>query len=183
MFKLILKLFGINEKNAYGYPVEFNDFLKREVYRSKYIKSEHRELIYNHLTKKIDIIKNGTELTKDEKIKLNINTRVKYSTKELVLSLTNLGLQKYGSNPKVVCNTLYQSARSKFHHAKELQRVRKTISVKNVIYRGVRDGDDCAWCTKMEGKKLPSDIDIIKLIEENCSCEYNRAYLESVIPR
>ncbi|OKP02619.1 hypothetical protein [Xenorhabdus eapokensis] len=183
MFKFIFKVLGIKEKDIHGYPIDFNEFLRREVYRSTYIKTEHRELIYNHITRKIDILKNGTELTKEEKIKLKINTRVKYTTKELISSLTDLGLQEYSFNPKIVLNDLYHSARSKLHNAKELQKIKKSIDAKTAIYRCAGDSDDCDWCLKMEGKKLPVDIDIIKLIEDNCTCSFNRAYMEAVIPR
>ncbi|MBD2797243.1 hypothetical protein ID856_11935 [Xenorhabdus sp. 18] len=182
MFALISKLFGRKNKNKDDYSLEFNDFLKREICRSKYIKPECCELIYNHATKKINILKNGTELTKEEKTNLKINTRVKYTTKELVSSLTDLGLSSYSFNPKLVIDDLVFSAQSKLRNAKELQKFRQKLDVKTAIYHSV-DKSDCDWCIKMNNKKLSSDVDIIKLIEDNCTCSFNRAYLEPILPK
>lgn len=183
MINFIKKLFL--DKNKIRKELEFenfndkliNQFLDKELQKVNYFLLDKREIILNHIKGKINLHKSDNLLTKEEKQKLGIDVRLKIS-KELieVFDLTKLS----DEDPKDLLSELFYKIDFKIKNIEEIERI-KNADICKVELSSSQDERTCEWCLKMDNKVIDiNKTDIIKLIDENCKCKYNRSVILAV---
>ncbi|OCQ53544.1 hypothetical protein Ppb6_01170 [Photorhabdus australis subsp. thailandensis] len=142
------------------YPETREGFLIREVDISRYIEPKYRELALKQINKEIDLF-----VDKDSKEYMDV------LTKEAVSIFRK---------PKDAFFAITRNASAKFSMYETIKR-NKQLNCKEFEYSCSGDERDCDWCFSNRNKTFPIDTDIIRLIEENCECEYNRSVILPVI--
>lgn len=139
-----------------------------------------KEIILKHLKNEINLNKTNNFISKEELEKLGIDKKQKI-TKEL-LEVFNLQKIK-GKDPKKLMNIIYRNAQNRACIMGNIERVKSLIGpyVEVKVYLlSCKDERTCEWCLSMDNKEIDIlKVDIIKLIDDNCTCEYNRSTLMS----
>lgn len=161
-----------------GYK-DLKSFLTEEIERSPYIKSDKKNIVIKHGLNEIDLFK-GEELSLEEKKVLNLNTRAKI-TKQVFEVLTKTGLENYKNLRKNPIFSIVVSANNKHLIYYKLVKMRSIQITNEFKVSNVGDERDCAWCRKVNKKRFPIDTDYIKLINDNCTCEYHRGSVSAYI--
>ena len=188
MFKTIFsKLFSTAPKasGAISTPdaIEFNtkaqpditEYYREEIANSPFIKESGREAVLRDFLHEVKL-KDGELLSLEEKRSLGINPRLKI-TRELYEVLTPEGVE-FG--PKKALEPLYLKATFNHNRHRDIARM-KTLRVTQYSPMSCGDGRDCEWCASMDGKLISVDVDFVKLIKDNCSCDYCRCGLRAKI--
>jgi len=88
-----------------------------------------------------------------------------------------------GKDPKKLMNIIYRNAQNRACIMGNIERVKSLIGpyVEVKVYLlSCKDERTCEWCLSMDNKEIDIlKVDIIKLIDDNCTCEYNRSTLMS----
>ncbi|CDG96670.1 hypothetical protein XBP1_2190016 [Xenorhabdus bovienii str. puntauvense] len=138
------------------YPKTKEDFLIREISISRYVEPEYKEIALKQVNKEIDLFAD-----KDSKEYMKVLTKKAISTFK---------------KPKDAFFAVQRSASVKFNMLDTLNRF-ESLGLKEFDYDCPNDERDCDWCSSQSGKTFPINTDIVKLIEDNCECEYNRSVL------
>lgn len=150
-------------------------YYKTVIFSSPFIRDSGREAVLSDFMQEVKL-KDGELLSLEEKRSLGINTRLKI-TRELYEVLTPAGID-FG--PKKVLESLYLKATFNHNRHRGIARM-KGLGIKQYSPMSCRDKRDCDWCTSMDGKLISVEVDFVKLIEDNCTCDYCRCTLEAKI--
>jgi len=153
-----------------------SDFLKEEIAASSYIKPDYRQLVHDAIIKR-EYLKSGPALSADEKREMGLNTRYKFFKPQTEV-LTEEGL-KVGPNEAFSIIEI----RAQHRHSNIQNQISMLESgVVTQLEVASPSGDrDCTWCKQQDGKKYPLNVDIDKLIQDNCTCVYCRLGLLAVV--
>lgn len=144
-----------------------------EIAASPYIRSSGRAAVLDDFLQK-NKLSSGEPLSLAEKKALGLNTRLKI-TREQYQALT---LEGVNLNPKHVLQAVYLKATFNHSRRRDIARM-KSAGFSQYSPMSCRDNRDCDWCTSMDGKPLPIDVDFVQLIKENCTCDYCRCVVQA----
>lgn len=146
---------------------------KEELEKYPYFKKDKNDILMAYLIDNVQII--GTNiLTVDEKKNLNINT--KYKVSQEMLGFFDMGAIKSNTfltkHPKEFFSDLYNRVFFKVSKIRDINNMKK-IGIKEVKFKIIGGRNKpCEWCISQNNKMFRID-NVIKIIENNCSCPYN----------
>ncbi|MCT7601280.1 hypothetical protein [Aliarcobacter butzleri] len=166
------------EIDSYSYECLFAKFLDDELDRVDYFLLDKKEIILKHFKREIDLNKSDNYLTKEEKEKIGIDKQIRV-TKDLI-QIFNL-LKIKGEDPKQLLSELYYRIHFKISKIKELEKL-KYLGLNKVLLKSSKDERTCKWCLDIEKEIIDiTEVDLIKLIDNNCKCKYNRSLISAKI--
>lgn len=160
-----------------------------ELYTRKILEKNHffdnskTEIIIKHVLGEINLLKSENNLSLEKKKSLGINSKVKISRELIdIFDSSKLNINSFKEkNPKDLLLNLSQNAKTRMFIISNLRRIKSLDFIKYVYLTSPNDERTCNWCKEQSSKKIDINTDIIKLIDENCNCEYNRSTLISDI--
>lgn len=193
MFKFIQKLLNLivpnntesltneNENYEFSKQIILKELAKKEIEISPFIKKDKESAFIEFICGNIEIGKNNTLLSLDDKKRLNINTR--YKVDNSIIDIFNLDkLEKdffQTTHPKEFLHTFYYKINFKASRIIDIKRMKKT-NIKEVVYKTSGGFGTCDWCVDNEEKIF--DIEqILTLIDKNCTCDCNSSFFEPII--
>lgn len=182
MLKKIFRSFSSNKstssnvKKSANAEKSLSDFLKEEISTSSYIKPDNRELVHDAIIKRT-YLKSGAALSADEKRAIGLNPRYKFYQAQLD-ALTQEGLKVGSSHAFSVIELRAQSRHARIQNQIDMLKSGVVTQLEIASPSGDRD---CTWCKQQDGKKYPLNVDIDKLIQDNCTCEHCRLGLLAVV--
>lgn len=169
MINFIKKMFTSNDLEE--------EFLNDELKKVNFFLIEKKDLILKHIKNEINLNISNYYLSKEEKEKLGLNARLKIS-KELI-DIFNLAEIKE-QNPKELLNELNLKITHKISILRDLKNC-KNAEIKKIKLLSAGDERTCKWCLDIEKEIIDiTKIDLIKLIDDNCICKYNRSTIIGV---
>ncbi|VVQ12215.1 hypothetical protein PS914_05329 [Pseudomonas fluorescens] len=154
---------------------EFKGYLKAEIYKSPFVKTEARERVLANMLTGQSLKAPG--VSTDEKKRLGLNARLKITQAHL----DDLAPEAFAIDPKKVVAAIYHRAFHKHARRSELAR-KRNAGITAYRPASVKDQRECSWCLGMSGKIIPITQDFDDLAEGNCTCEYCRCCLIAHIP-
>ncbi|MDX9902048.1 MAG: hypothetical protein RBT22_11230 [Aliarcobacter sp.] len=164
MINFIKKIFTKNDLEE--------ELLNDELKKSKIFLLEKKDLILKHIKNEMDLNVSNNYISKEEKEKLGLNVRLKIS-KELI-NIFNLAEIKE-QNPKELLLELKLRIIHKISKLRDLKNA-KGAKINKIKLLSAGDERTCKWCLDIEKEIIDiTKIDLIKLIDDNCTCKYNRS--------
>ena len=169
MINFIKKIFTKNDLEE--------ELLNDELKKVNFFLLEKKDLILKHIKNEINLNVSNYYLSKEEKEKLGLNERLKIS-KELI-DIFNLAEIKE-QNPKELLHELNLRITHKISMLRDLRNC-KNAEINEIKLLSMGDERTCKWCLDIEKEIIDiTKIDLIKLIDDNCTCKYNRSTIIGV---
>lgn len=140
-----------------NYPDSEVEFLIREIRRSPYVNHKYDDRLISHINKEIDI----------------------FSQDDYLKAFTPYGLKMHVI-PKDILFSIKRNALTKFRIVKDISRSRE-LKLEEFKYGCAKDERDCDWCCENGGLIFKCSDDFIKVIEDNCTCKYNRSEIMAIV--
>lgn len=139
------------------YPHDKEQFLIREIKRSLYVNHDYDDALISHANGENDIF--SQEVTQE--------------------MFTPYAFEMH-TKPEDIWFSIQRNASTKFTMIKDISRA-KGLGLEEFEYGCAGDERDCDWCFENRGAKFRYDNDFIAILEKNCTCQYNRSVLLSVV--
>jgi hypothetical protein len=153
-------------------------YFQAEIMRSMHIKPDAANVVMDHMTGKIDILRSGEKLSADEKKSLGLNSRQSI-TRELIGVLSQSGMAL--SRPASAIEDIWIRANHRRSRDEQLVKLRRA-GVRSFVYESSGVETDCAWCNKNYGRTFPASHDIGAEEDRECTCSpCAQSYLRPIV--
>lgn len=140
-----------------NYPHDKEQFLIREIKRSPYVNHDYDDVLISHANGENDIF-----------------------SQEVAQEMFTPYAFEMHTKPEDIWFSIQRNASTKFTMIKDISRA-KGLGLEEFEYGCAGDERDCDWCFENGGAKFRYDNDFIAILEKNCTCQYNRSVLLSVV--